>query len=745
MKRLASTEGIAGAAARHPIPTLLVWLVVLGAALYSAAGIGDVLTSDGDLLTTTESGTADALLDERFVGDGGPQLPAGVPVNGDAPTGNEEYVVVEALDGAGADLESFVAAVVSELRADERISVATSYLDGQPRYLSEDGRTAVVYVIGDGLAVLRHIEGLDDASRGFRVTTIGDDSIDHEFETLAEETLMRGELIGVSIALVILVIVFGAAVAAGVPIVLAVVAIIVSVGTTALIGQRFELSTFVVNMITMIGLAVGIDYSLFIVQRFREERAQGLEPIAAIEAAGRTASRAVLFSGMAVVIALSGMLFIPDTTFRSLGVGALTAVVAAVAAALTLLPAVLALLGDRVNWLSVPLLGRSRPANTAGGAWYAVARIVTRRPLVATVVVSGALLTIGSWYTQINLGENGITALPEDSSGRHAFEVLGSEFANSPNEAQIVIDAPDIDSAPVLAAIEQLEASLARDDSFGTPDYAASMSGDLGLVTVAMRGDYSSSEARAALGRLRGEYVPEAFDGVAEVFVTGDTAFDSDYVSVIERFTPFAFAYVLGLSFVLLLVTFRSIVVPLKAIAMNLLSVGAAYGLLVLVFQHGVGANLLGFQQTDVIEPWLPLFLFMILFGLSMDYHVFLLSRIKERYDLTGDNADAVAFGLSSTGALITGAALIMVAVFGGFAAGDLLMLQQAGFGLAVAVILDATVIRSVLVPASMALLGDRNWYFPSWLEWVPELHVEGSRASLDTAPAIVGAQVTDR
>ena len=293
--------------------------------------------------------------------------------------------------------------------------------------------------------------------------------------------------------------------------------------------------------------------------------------------------------------------------------------------------------------------------------------------------------------------------------------MLNAEFRDSPNEAEIVIDAARIDAPAVQVAVAELPALLAADGAFGAPRYRASNTGD-----------FSSRESRAALDRLCTEYIPTAFAGVAAVYVTGDTAFDADYVSVIGKYTPFVFAYVLGFTFLLLLITFRSLVVPLKAVVMNLLSVGAAYGLIVLVFQEGVGAGLLGFQRSDVIEPWLPLFLFTILFGLSMDYHVFLLSRIKERWDETGDNYGAVTYGLRATGALITGAALIMVAVFGGFAAGDLLMFQQMGFGLAVAVILDATVIRSILVPASMELLGQRNWYFPSWLEWMPQIHIEG-------------------
>ena len=281
---------------------------------------------------------------------------------------------------------------------------------------------------------------------GFRLTTIGNDSVNEEFDTLVEETLLRGELFGVSLAFVVLLLVFGAAVAAGLPIVLAIVSIVVAVGATALVGELFELSTFVVNIITMIGLAVGIDYSLFIVQRYREERERGLDKLTAIERSGATANRAVFFSGLAVVIALSGMFIIPDTVFRSIAVGTILVVVASVAAALTLLPAVLSLLGDRVNRLTLPWVGRRRSPEIEGGAWSAIARAVTRRPALTAGAVAIALIAVASWYTTINLGSNGISSLPADSDGRHTFEVLNAEFRDSPNEAEIVIDAPRIDA-----------------------------------------------------------------------------------------------------------------------------------------------------------------------------------------------------------------------------------------------------------------------------------------------------------
>jgi RND superfamily putative drug exporter len=287
----------------------------------------------------------------------------------------------------------------------------------------------------------------------------------------------------------------------------------------------------------------------------------------------------------------------------------------------------------------------------------------------------------------------------------------------------------DLDS--VQAAIERLEAAVASDPAFATSTLEAHPDANLTILRARLTGDATSTQAMAAVERLREDHIPTAFAGApATAMVTGKTAQLVDLTDVTDTYTPIVFAFVLGLSFVLLTVAFRSIVVPVKAMLMNLLSVGAAYGLLVLVFQKGAGADLLGFQQVEVIQTGLPLFLFAVLFGLSMDYHVFLLSRVRERFMQTGDNSDAVAYGLRATGRLITGAALIMVAVFGGFALGEMVPLQQLGFGLAVAVLIDATIVRSVLVPASMRLLGRWNWYLPTFLGWLPDLRVEGAPAA---------------
>jgi putative drug exporter of the RND superfamily len=360
------------------------------------------------------------------------------------------------------------------------------------------------------------------------------------------------------------------------------------------------------------------------------------------------------------------------------------------------------------------------------------------------VVSGGLLVALALPVFNINLGSVGISTLPDASDPRHAFDVLNENFSSGVLTADIVVDAADVNTPALQGSIDKLIVTLDSDEFFGASTVEKNDSGDLALITTAMPGDFSSDESKAALEWLRGDYIPAAFDGdAAKVYVGGPTADTVDSVQVQKDYLPFVFAFVLGLSFLLLLVAFRSIVVPAKAVAMNLLSVGAAYGILVLVFQEGIGTSLLGFQESPVIESWLPLFLFAILFGLSMDYHVFLLSRIKERYDETRDNREAVGYGLRQTASIITGAALIMVAVFAGMASGDLVIFQQVGFGLAIAILIDATIIRMVLVPASMELLGDWNWYFPRWLEWVPDVRVEREPATASRLVPVSADQTT--
>ena len=513
---------------------------------------------------------------------------------------------------------------------------------------------------------------------------------------------------------------------------MAIVAIVVALGLTALVAQQFELSVFVINMLTGMGLALGVDYSLFVVSRYREERGRGRGELAAIEVSGATASRAVLFSGSVFVIAMFGMLIVPNSIMRSLAVGAILVGIVSVLAALTLLPALLGLLGDKVNALRIPIVGRRslEASNPEGRVWGAIVRRVLRRPGLSLVLSAGLLVALALPVFRIDTGTSGVSALPDRFDSKQGFIALERNFPGTTAEpAEIVVS--NASGSGVAAALGELRSRLAADPRFGEGELVRSPDGEVALLSVPVAGDASTPEAIDAVRDLRSDIVPETFAGTdAEALVGGTSSENIDYFDSVTDPAPYVIAFVLLLTFVLLTVVFRSVVIAATSVLLNLLSVGAAYGLLVLVFQEGVGAGLLGFQQIDTIEAWVPLFLFSVLFGLSMDYQVFLLSRIRERYDETRDTTDAVMFGVGSTARIITGAALIIVAVFAGFARGDLIMFQQMGFGVAVALLIDATIIRSVLMPSVMKLLGEANWYLPRWLEWLPRLQVEGTSST---------------
>jgi RND superfamily putative drug exporter len=397
-----------------------------------------------------------------------------------------------------------------------------------------------------------------------------------------------------------------------------------------------------------------------------------------------------------------------------------------VLAALTLLPALLGLLGDRVNALRVPFVGRG----PEGRFWGGVVRRVLRRP-VLSIVAFVALLLAAAWPVfGLKLGASGASTLPARVESRKGLEALARSFPRAGQSPVLIAVSGQVTSAPVRGAIAKLRGELARDPAFGRSDVRVLPDGTLAAVGTLINGDKRGPHAFAAIRRLRSVEIPRAFAGVdAAVLVGGDTADNVDFVDAMNFWLPYVFLFVLGLSFCLLTVVFRSIVVAATAIVLNLLSIGAAYGLLVLVFKHGIGSGLLGFERVPVIEAWVPLFLFSVLFGLSMDYQVFLLSRIRERYGASESTEDAVTHAVGSTARLISGAALIIVAVFTGFAMGDLVMFQQMGFGIAAALLIDATIIRSVLLPAAMTLLGRWNWYLPPWLGWLPRIAVEGPTA----------------
>jgi RND superfamily putative drug exporter len=607
--------------------------------------------------------------------------------------------------------------------------------------ISTDRRTTLVAVpIVDQSEVvverLREVAGrMSDGT--YTVQVAGQAALFADMMRLVEEDMRRSESIGLGVALLVLIVVFASILAAVLPLLMGLFAIAVALGLVALVGQLWGFNLFVESMITMVGLAVGIDYSLFIVSRYREERKKGFDKLEAIGRSGATANRAVFFSGLTVVLALLGMLIIPVSIFRSLAGGAILVTLSALAASMTLLPAVLALLGDRVNW---PRLSRRARLETshdpAGGFWDRITRRVMAMPVVFLVASVLLLGTLGAFFFQLHRGTTqNVSSLPEEFPSRQAFLTLVSEFqaGGATDPAQIVVTG-DVTERGVQNAVRRIQQQIAQDPVFAKRiSTSRSKDGSALLISTYFAAEPFNDAAFAGIRALRETVVPRAFDGVpgVTVLVGGNTAFFVDFLSIVDTYQWTVLLFVLGLSFMLLTVVFRSIVVPIKAIVMNLLSVGAAYGAVTLVFQEGFGIGLFNaigfpFKQVEAIEAWLPLFLFSILFGLSMDYHVFLLTRIREEYDRTGDNTEAVAYGLRTTAGIITGAALIMVTVFGAFATGRVGQFQQMGFGLAVAVLMDATIVRTLLVPASMRLLGDWNWYLPRWLRWLPELHVEG-------------------
>ena len=717
------TERLARACSAHPWWTIGGWLlavVAAGAAL--ALVLGD-LTTEGHPTNNPDSQRAASSIRAAFPADPRQTVTDIVIVR------SEHYTV------DSPTFRAFVARLGAQGLETGAVAGAQSfYTTRDPALVSSDRHATALLInvpdsdrAGDVIDVVERA----DAAPTFTVAITGDQTVDNDFNELSQRDLENGELrFGVPAALIILVLVFGAVVAGLIPLLMAILSIVVALGLVALFSQAFDLSVFITNMLTGMGLALGIDYSLFVVSRYREERGHDLEKQDAIAASGATASRAVLFSGTAFVLAMLGMLIVPNNIMRSLALGAILVGIVSVAAALTLLPALLGLLGDRVNALRVPFVGRAALESGAEGRfWHALVTRVLRRPGVSLVLAVGALIAVAIPLFGLHIGTSGVSTLPDSFASKRGFIALERDFPRLTTDPVEIVVADGYDRPRARVALERLRNRLAADPRFGNGEIRRSPDGAIGVLRVPIKGDSAGNEAVAAVRELRSETIPRVFGGTeATVYVGGDTAENIDYFDSVSAPAPIVLAFVLGLTLVLLTIVFRSVVVAATAVVLNLLSVGAAYGLLVLVFTHGYGAGLFGFTQSDTIEAWVPLFLFSVLFGLSMDYQVFLLSRIKERHDLTGDTNQAVSWGVSSTARIITGAALIIIAVFLGFAMGDLLQFQQMGFGVAVALLVDATIIRSVILPSMMALLGRWNWYLPRWLEWLPRVEVEGAQ-----------------
>nr|MBA3606167.1 MMPL family transporter [Acidimicrobiia bacterium] len=684
------TGRLARASARRPWLTLGLWAAALAVALPLAGQAEGVVTPEVRNLITTESDKGNEL--DTLHRSAGSEA-------------YDETVILTSRSASFGD-PTYDAAVRDVVRAVEAVdgveSVTPPTVDAG---VAESGRTALVQVetsadVAVVEALVEAVDGLD--VDGFDLLVSGEESGMLAFSALAQEQLARGELIGVAAALVVLLLVLGALVAASIPLGVAAVSVLSALAMVAVVGRAFDLTESMLILTTMLGLALSIDYSLVSVQRFREELARGRTPLDAVTVTGSTANRAVLFSGITVMLSLSGLLLIPTTEYVGIALSVIFVAITSVITTLTLLPAVLRLLGHRVNKGRVPFTHPTREPLR----WQRAARAVIKRPAVATVAGVLVLLVCAAPLASLRLTTPGPESLPEDFITHRASALLVEEFGRGQSSTTIAVE----NASSAQDEIVALAMAIDADPAFtGT---TVDRRGDVAFLDTGDRYDPADPRAEEAIHRLRDVHVPAAFDGTAATaYVTGDQATSIDSIDLLLSRAWMVLAFVLGTSFLLLLVMFRSIVIPLKAIALNLLGAGATFGAMVAAYQWGWGSALLGFPEVEGISPYMPVITFALLFGLSMDYHVFLLSRIKEGYDATGDTAAAVVQGLGRTGRLITGAAIIMVAVFSGFAASDIPELSQWGFGLGFAVLIDATVIRTLLLPAAMVWLGDSNWY----------------------------------
>ncbi len=773
--------------AKKPLIVIVSWIILIGISGYLSANYLDSALSGGEGATIdTETKLAQKLKEQKLdlLDD-----QDGIDDESQIESGSDNLLVVSSekylypSEEYLSSLNGFFIKVQSEIDK-AGLNQNVGKLENYQINPSEDRTTIMIstpFVQGNLVPPLVHL--LDDYSdNDFQYYFIGSESVQYAFQELAEQDLVTGETIGISVAIIILALVFGAVTAALIPVVLAVASIFVAIGLVAILGQAVDLNDFVPNIMTMMGLAVGIDYCLFILSRYKEERQKGFNKHDSIVNSGSTAGKAVMFSGLTVVFALVGMFIIPEKTFHALGVGAILVVFVAVMAGITLLPAIVGILGDKVNSFKVPkiaalvlysigflyiaitqelgpdllivsgivmlfivflsilknrgisikfLTPKEDKSTDEGGFWNTITLAVMAKPLTSMALAFVFLASLSYFYFDLEKGTSGLSALPEDEPMRVGFEILNDKYGfglDAP--ANVVIDA-DVSSPEISKAINLLEQQMIDDDSFLEPEVQIEPTVNFAELTSLIPGDPQNQPALLAIDRLRNIIIPSAFEGIPtsnyEIYVGGISAEVVDSVKMTDDYFPIVLAIVLLLSLILLLFAFRSITISIASIIMNLLSVGASYGLLVLVFQKGFLIDLIGFQQVDQLEFWLPLFMFSILFGLSMDYHVFMLSRIKENFDETNSTDNSVAFGLRKTASIITGAALIMVAVFGGFALGDITFFQSMGFGLGAAVLIDATIVRSILVPSVMKILGKKAWYLPSWLNWLPNISIEGN------------------
>jgi uncharacterized membrane protein YdfJ with MMPL/SSD domain len=590
--------------------------------------------------------------------------------------------------------------------------------------------------------ILDATEAAQAAHTGFTIEQFGDASSEKQLDESFMKDLEKAGVLSIPITLIILLAAFGALVAAGIPLLLGLTAVVATMGLLSLPSQLVGLDDTIGAIVLLIGLAVGVDYSMFYLKRAREERKAGREETAALEAAAATSGRAVLISGLTVMIAMAGMFFTGQATFFGFGLATIMVVAVAVLGSLTVLPALLSRLGDKVEKGRIPLGRRFFRRREEGALWSAILDRVLKRPLVSVAVSAGLLVALAVPALNMHTYMPGPETYPRSIPVMKTYDKIQNAFPGEVIAAQVVVKADDVRSPAVQNSIKEMEKKALATGRIHQPiDEKVNEQGTVAVVSMAIDGEGTDSASNRSLDTLRNDVIPatlEKQDSIEFAGVGGTTADSRDFNDQMKHAAPFVFLFVLAFAFALLLVTFRSVVIAAKAIVLNLLSVGAAYGVLVLVFQHGFGKELLGFDYTGGVVAFLPIFLFVILFGLSMDYHVFILSRVREAFDRGMKTEDAVTYGIKSTAGVVTSAAMVMVFVFGVFATLSMIMFKQFGVGLAVAVLIDATIVRAVLLPATMKLLGDWNWYLPRWLEWLPQVKHEGEAGPAPTArPAL--------
>ncbi|HWI73658.1 MAG TPA: anti-sigma factor antagonist [Baekduia sp.] len=591
--------------------------------------------------------------------------------------------------------------------------------------------------------ILDAVARVDQRHPQLRIEEFGDASADKALSKAFEDDFRKAETLSLPITLVILVLAFGALVAALLPLLLGLSAVAITLGLLAPISQLFPVDEAISSVILLVGLAVGVDYSMFYIRRERDERAAGRGKEAALDIAAATSGRAVLVSGLTVMIAMSGMYITGNATFQSFATGTILVVAVAVVGSLTVLPALLSVLGDRIYRGRVPFISRLHEPGGESGFWAVVVDRVLRHPWISVVVAGGLLIVLALPTLRLHTANSGVQGLPRDLPVMQTYDRIQQAFPGEPLAATVAVKADNVRSIRVTAAIRELRNQAVRTGLMRDPVTIVNSPDErVAAVNVPLAGKGTDETSNRALNTLREDIVPRTVGRLpgAEVAVTGLTASSYDFNQLMKERAPWVFLFVLSLAFLLLLVTFRSIVIPAKAIILNLLSVGASYGVLVLIFQDGHLESLLGFQSIGGITSWLPLFLFVILFGLSMDYHVFILSRVREGYDRGMSTEEAVTHGIRATAGVVTSAAAVMVGVFSIFATLSSIDFKEMGVGLAVAVLIDATIVRAVLLPAGMKLLGDWNWYLPSWLEWLPRVAPEAGAPAPAPGAVALGA-----